>query len=1182
MAKRTILFLTAAAAALYSSQSDAADTLKFGPAASWIVPQVIPPASDKLKDRPIVVLLHDQQIFLERGKISTYSELAFKIQKPEGLAAGNLSVEWNPAFDTATVNRLEIRRGDTVIDVLKSGQTFTTMRRESNLDLAMLDGILTANIQPEGLQEGDVVVLATTIEHSDPVLKGHVESVFAPWSAAEIGLAHARLTWPSAMDVRIQKTGDLPGGQPAASDGRKVLDLTMKDVEPVISPKGAPLRFKVGRLGEATDFRSWADAARLMAPLYRDAAIIPASGPLREEVEKIRTSSPSAKARIEQALQLVQQRIRYVALAMGEGSLVPTTAEVTWSRRFGDCKAKTALLLAVLHELGISAEPVLVNAIAGDAVADRLPMIEVFNHVLVRAHVDGKDYWLDGTRTGDTALDQIEVPKFGWGLPLLDNASLVRIIPAPLENPNSEVRIDVDATEGIFAPVKVTISQLFRGDGAVAFDRAYSQLSADQRSQFLHRNAKSHVDSIAGDSSKVEFDEPKRELTISTKGTAKLDWQDGWFSVPDSSIAYAPDFDRPPGPLQDSPFATDYPNFEVRTIRIKLPPAFEPRPSKLPDPVHETLTGIEYERTISLADDVLTVRSSERSVAPEIPYKDAIAAVARLKKLNDDDVYLRVPNNYRASTQDLAAKIAERPNSAQEFIDRGLMLLDHRKFDEAIADFTEAARLAPKNPWAVANRALAYLYKNNFTAAAKDIAAAEAIDPGNSVLWRAKGLRAEEQGDPASAYMFYSKSLTVDPGNNFALFRRAIVSMSQHKSADALRDVNEVLSVSPLNADALALRATIYANMGKSEEARNDLAAARAAGPNATGVTFAEVVLAQDDNDYKAQVATFTRLLTANPRNPAVLVSRGQAYYKLERYDDALADTEQALKLGYYEPDLRVLRANVFMMRHDYAAVAGEAEAMVRDNPNSDYAFVAAGMTYNALGRKAEAMKAFDRALALKPDAYIYINRARVRPYADAAGRLADLDAALKLDPANVDALAIKARERAKAKDYAGALALYDRIAALEPHNKDLPLQRASALYKSGRTAEAEKILEAQRGAAKTAEDFNSICGAEAMLGGALLKSALQDCEAALKLQAKFSYALGNLALIKLRAGQYDAAIANYTDAISNRPTALFYLGRAIAYSRKGDTARAQADRAEALKLDADEEAELAEYGLKI
>jgi tetratricopeptide (TPR) repeat protein len=1164
-----------------ASPAAAADALKFGPAPSWVVQQAVPPPSATAADQSVAILLHDQQVLLEPDKTTTYVEAVFKIQKPEGLAAGNLSVAWDPASDTLTVNKLEIRRGDQVIDVLKSGQTFTTMRRESNLEIAMLDGVLTANIQPEGLQEGDVVVLATTTEHVDAALRGHVETRFAPWGSVQIGLAHARLEWAPPLNLKVQKSGDLPVPQQAARNGHKIYELTMRDVQPVISPKSAPLRFSLGRLGEATDFSTWSDAARIMIPLYRAAAVIPATGPLRDEVEKIRKASADPRVRAEQALALVQQRTRYVALLMGQGGYVPAPAETTWSRRFGDCKAKTALLFAILHELGVQAEPVAVNPVIGDAIAERLPQIGLFNHVLVRAHVGGKDYWLDGTRTGDLSLDRLRIPEFGWGLPIVDNAALVHIVPPPLAVADSERRVAVDASAGVYAPAKIVIEELYRGDDALIFNQGYAQLSADQRTELIRQRAKRFFDPITVDTSSVQFDQATGELKISTKGTAKLDWEDGWFRVPNASIAYTPDLERTASPQHDAPVATDYPNFETRKTTITLPKNYPGQDTKAPAAVHETLLGVEYNRSVTLTANILNADSSERTIAPEVPYKTALADAGRLKALDNDDVFLRVPTNYQFSAEDLAAKAAETPASAQEYIDRGNAYLTASKFDESISDFTEALKLDPKNVWALADRALAYLYKKDFAAAAKDIAAAEAIDPRNAVLWRAKGVRSEEQRDPASAYIFYTKSLEFEPGNTFALFRRALVSMSQHKSADALRDVNEALTRSPVNADMLALRATIHANMGKADEARKDIAAAKAIKPDAVSLSFAEAMLAHDDNDYKTQVATFSSLLEANPRNPAALVSRGQAYFRLEHYDEALADTEQALKLGYREPDVRVLRANLFMMRKDRDAVAREADAMLRENPDSDYAFVAAGKTYNALGRKQDAMKAFDRALAIKPDAYVYINRAQVRPYADSHGRLADLDAALKLDPENADALAIKAAELVRAKNYAGALELYDRVGALVPQDKDLPLQRALALYKAGRTADAEKIFAGQRAAAKTPQDFNYLCGIQATLGGSLLKSALQDCESALKLQARFSAAVGNVALIELRMGQYDAAITHYAEAIGNRPSATYYFGRAVAYSRKGDTARAQADRAEALKLDADEEAVFAELGVR-
>ena len=125
----------------------------------------------------------------------------------------------------------------------------------------------------------------------------------------------------------------------------------------------------------------------------------------------------------------------------------------------------------------------------GDMIADRLPMVGLFNHVLVRAHIGGKDYWLDGTRAGDTDLDSIEVPDFGWGLPLVQQAALVKMAPAALTSPNLERHIAIDASGGIFTPATITIDELRRGDTAIAYNIAYSALSADQRDQALRQEA---------------------------------------------------------------------------------------------------------------------------------------------------------------------------------------------------------------------------------------------------------------------------------------------------------------------------------------------------------------------------------------------------------------------------------------------------------------------------------------------------------------------------------------------------------------------------------------------------------------------------------------------------------------------------------------------------------------------
>ncbi len=390
----------------------AADKPLFGPAPAWVRP-VAAPVPPKPDEVPVRLLLSDQQVDLTRDRQTTYSDVALRIQTPQGLAAGNVSFAWKPDTQSLTVHKLRIRRGDQLIDVLASGQTFTVLRRESNLENAMLDGVLTATMQPEGLQVGDILEFAASMTSSDPVMRGHVEQFAGAWNGIPIGRAHLNVRWPADLPTRVRRTDALPVLKPVTKGGMTSIDLQLDDVEPVAPPRNAPPRYQLGRLVEISDYASWGEIGALMAPLYQKAAVLPAAGPLRAEVARIAAASSDPKVRAEATLALLQDRIRYVALAMGAGGLVPADAEQTWSRRYGDCKGKTALLLGILEALGIQAEPVLVSTAAGDGLDERLPMIGLFDHVLVRATIGGRAYWLDGTRAGDAALDRLAVPAFG-------------------------------------------------------------------------------------------------------------------------------------------------------------------------------------------------------------------------------------------------------------------------------------------------------------------------------------------------------------------------------------------------------------------------------------------------------------------------------------------------------------------------------------------------------------------------------------------------------------------------------------------------------------------------------------------------------------------------------------------------------------------------------------------------
>ena len=1070
---RNIRIVLLAGTVLWPNPATAAEALKFGAPPAWVHPQAIPVA--KQSDAPVSILLNDEQIAFEPGKLTVYSDGAMKIQNAQGLAAGSLSLVWQPATDTVTVNKLVIRRGDKVIDVLASGQTFTILRRETNLDAATLDGTLTATIQPEGLQEGDIVELATTTERSDPVLKGHVETMFGAWDGLPVRSAHAMLRWPSKLPVNFRETASLPIARRSSSDGMNVLEFSAQDVDPLVAPSGAPARFQIGRLAEATDFASWSDVSDLMMPLFQHAAAIPASGPLHDEVEKIRSASADPKTRAAQALALVQDRIRYVALLMGEGGYVPASAEQTWSRRFGDCKAKTALLLGILQSLGIAAEPVLVRSKAGDMIADRLPMIGLFNHVLVRARIGGKSYWLDGTRSGDTDLDAIEVPDFGWGLPLVQHAQLVSMIPRPLEKPNTEHLVNVDATDGIYAPATISIEEVYRGDAAVLLNTAFSSVTGAQRDEAIRSTAERYFDDFTVNSSSVRLDKALREFHVEIKGSAKLNWKDSWFYLPTSSIAFDPDFHRTAGPLHDVPLAVNHPRFTMDKITVTLPHGFAAA-QKFSPAVHETLAGVEYARSETVDGDRLTVTSSERSLVSEVAYKDALSAESRLRTLDKDDVYLSSAVAYQPTGKDVTALADASLSSADDFVERGNVYLNRGKYDEAIADFTSALKVDPKNLWALADRGIAYVSKGELDAGEKDLTVVAAQDPDNAVMFRARGLIAESRNDCEKAIDYYTRSLSTDAGNEFALSHRA------------------------------------------------------------------------------------------------------QCEVDLSKYDAALDDTAAILKTNPSSSEIRVLRANIYMRQGKHDRVAAEADAMTRGDPQSAFAWVAAAKTYAAIGERAEAMKALDRAIAIKPESYIYVNRAEIREKTDVAGRLADIDSALKLDPESVDALLAKARLLKSSGDTKNAQQALDKI-KLDAGDRYREVQKAILLYEVGRAEEAQKVFQSVRALSNDAVELNNLCWVKAT-AGIMLESALQDCRDSLRLNPDSGATEDSLGMVLLKLGKFDDALQAYNHAVAVGTGAASLMGRAFVYSRKGDRARAEADAAAARKMAPNIDDIFAGYGL--
>jgi len=1004
----------------------AGDKPVIGPAPAWVKPVALPTA-DKDDGAPIRVLLNDQQVSLQSGKIAAYREFAIKIQTPQGLAAGNISLPWRPDTDELTVHKLRIRRGDKVIDVLGGGQAFTVLRRETNLEMAMLDGVLTANIQPEGLQVGDVLEMATTLTSSDPVLKGHVETG-GGWIGASMARAHMRVLWPADLKARIRIAGAMPAATPSTANGVTSVEMAQDNVQPIIPPKGAPDRYALTRLVEVSDFTSWADLGALLAPLYDKAATLKPDSPLLAEIARIKAASPDPAKRAEAALALVQDRLRYVALVMGAGGLVPADADTSWGRRYGDCKAKTALLLALLRGLGFEAQPVIVNALSGDGMDQRLPMIDLFNHVLVRATIAGKSYWLDGTRTGDTSLERLRVPAFEWGLPLVPSgAALVRMQPAPFDQPAEEVSLRIDASAGITLPAPFKAEIVMRGDAAVGTNAALSALTGDTRDSALRKFWRDRYDFVDIKTMSTAFDAKTNEMRLTMDGLATMDWSSGWYETDGTRVGYRADFSRDPGPNADAPYSVAYPYFEKSSETIVLPPGFPDQKAQLGPDVDETVAGIAYHRHATMSGTAVTIEETERSLVAEFPAKDAPAAEKRLRELSGKGVYLKKPDNYARTKAELDKLRFDKPTTAAAFNERGNIELDEGHWDEAISDFGGAIAIDAKNAPALAARGLAYVWKKQYDQAARDLDAAEGIESKNAVAARARALIKEQHGIAREAITAYTRALELDPDNAWALGRRGWLRLQTGDAKGALADAASALEKYPTWTDMRTLRVQALLRDGQRDQLRPEAAAVVAANPGDPELHAVAAGIYTELHDPVAAVAAYDRAIAIKP---------------LARYYVARSQARNA---------------------SDLAARTKDLDAAIKLDPKFSGAWAAkAEMASDAIDFDG-AIRLLGQAIALAPDdILLLIRRASVyQRKGNLAAANKDLDAAIKLNPTSPVPWAAKAEMAAKSVDQTEAIRLLGQAIALAPDNSGFLLRRSFMYRQKGDLAAARRDLDA-------------------------------------------------------------------------------------------------------------------------
>jgi transglutaminase-like putative cysteine protease len=454
-------------------------------------------------------------------------------------------------------------------------EQFQVIQREPGLEQQLYDGRHTALAFLEDVRPGDVIDYSYTVRGRSPLFANRFVAEQPHQLPAAVGRMRHRIVLEPGRQLHTRAHGTSNAPEIHRESNGTVIVWDRTDVPAARIDSDLPDWFRPLPTVQVSEFEDWADVARWASELFRldDRAQEGA----RRVAAEIARQSDEPRERTRLALRFVQSEIRYVAIELGEASFQPTPPGEVLDRRFGDCKDKAVLLVALLGELGIRADPALVNSVLRAGVLDQLPSPTVFDHAIVRVTLGEDELWVDPTLDERGPINESSLPNYGYALPVTPRTTELAGV---LRDTGSSARIRVARQYSIRDDKTATLDvhTVYEGGDANSIRGVLGWLGIEKFSaNCLEAAVGEHPSLKLRDALHVKDDESRNLVRVHERYFIKNFWEHqrddglwGAFGASDvSSCLWVPSQRS-----RETPIGMRHPNDVAVTIVASLPGAF--------------------------------------------------------------------------------------------------------------------------------------------------------------------------------------------------------------------------------------------------------------------------------------------------------------------------------------------------------------------------------------------------------------------------------------------------------------------------------------------------------------------------------------------------------------------------------------------------------------------------------
>ena len=375
----------------------------------------------------------------------------------------------------------------------------------------------------------------------------------------------------------------------------------------------APQEFELD--GHAGTMRDWREFGLWSASLFSGKGILPPDA--ARDVDSLTTGVTVPRAKAERLYRYMQGKTRYINVTLGIGGWEPYDATYVHLRGYGDCKALSNYMIALLARAGVRSMPALVYAGgARSSILEGFPENR-FNHVIVCVPFERDSLWLECTS---------QLCPFGYlgdftenrpALLLTPEGGVMVRTPATLPEMNSVQRFGRVVLTGVGnASADLVVKRT--GNFAETVRGVMSYGSPQEREEWLLRDLDVNGTELRSYATTGVLEHASLVSITMDVNLPRLGSSSGsrLFLVPDLTHRNS----TPPKEFKarKSPVRYTYGFVTIDSIRFVLPDGFSPEALPAPVQLHASF-GAYRARTIALGDTALLHVRSLEIRTPVIP-----------------------------------------------------------------------------------------------------------------------------------------------------------------------------------------------------------------------------------------------------------------------------------------------------------------------------------------------------------------------------------------------------------------------------------------------------------------------------------------------------------------------------------------------------------------------------------